>query len=98
MQDLTKFTKGQKEAMLKSLLNAKSNTIADNKLKFALMDDLAEGDKTASFGIIVCMGYAKMINIDTFGEAYREVWAKIRTTSKGDYINNSYTGGRMYLN
>jgi len=97
MQDLTKFTKGQKEAMLKSLINAKSNTTADNKLKFALMDDLAEGDKDASFGIITCMGFAKMVNVDTFGEDYRSVWAKIRTTNKGNYINNSYTGGRMYI-
>jgi len=79
MQDITKLTEGQKKAMLTSLLNGTSNTAAENKLKFALMDDLAEGDKAASFGVITCMGYAKVVNIDTFGEDYREVWAKIHT-------------------
>jgi hypothetical protein len=40
----------------------------------------------------------RMINMDTFGDSYKNCWIKIYTSSKGEYFTHAYTGGkRVYL-
>lgn len=41
----------------------------------------------------------KLVNMDTFGEVYRNNWLKVSNTDKGEFFVSSYMGGmRVYLN
>lgn len=96
------LTLGQKKALLESLEKQKSKkTPPEVKTLNDLREFFAEPVDVEEFGegfFKRCGDFIKMIDMDTFGENYRNNWVKLKETSKGEYFTSFYTGGkRIYL-
>ena len=99
--EVSNLTIGQQKFLLESLTNQKGPMTPLEKRKLNKLRDLfaeecvVDGDK--NFKRVG--GFVKMVNMDTFGDNYKNNWIKVRRTDKGEYITMLYTGNkRMYLN
>ena len=98
--DIMNYTEGQKKALLESLkaqsspmTQGEKSLLAELKEYFTTIVSTIEGLKVERLGDKV-----RILEMDTFGEDYRNRWIKLRYTSKGEFFSCYYWGNkRMYL-
>jgi hypothetical protein len=98
--DTSRFTKGQKEALLQSLSNQKSPMTRGEKALFEQLRKEAIVIVKTQSGCEFEMfeNKVRQIGMDTFGEDYRNRWIKLKESSNGVYFTASYFGNkRIYL-
>jgi hypothetical protein len=97
--NIKNLTDGQKEALLISLSNQSSPmTTGEKSLLKQLKEDAIEIVETAKGWSVQKLGNkVRQINIDTFGEDYRNCWVKLQESGKGIFFYSAYFGKRIYL-
>ena len=98
--EISKLTTGQKNALLQSLINQTSPMTSGEKSMFdQLKNDAIEIVETEKGWEVERFGNkVRQIDIDTFGEDYRNCWIQLYETSKGVFFTSSYFGNkRIYL-
>ena len=99
--NITTLTPGQREALKASLENqAAPMTPAEIRTLRALTQEEMTIEETLDGIRMERQGdKVRMIEMDTFGEDYRNRWIKIQSTEKGEYFTSYYLGNkRKYLN
>jgi hypothetical protein len=98
----TQYTLGQRKALYISLRNqACKMTDSERYLYNELRNEFSEVMDVIfaeeSKGMYILNGKAKQIQMDTFGDTYRNGWSKIKTDKDGDeYVRTAYLG-KWYL-
>lgn len=94
------LTEGQAKFLLESLERQKSKktqaeTILLNDLRERFSEVIEQG---SAKGFKRCGDYVKMINMDTFGDNYKNNWIKVKQNTKGEYFIMKYLGNkRIYI-
>ena len=93
------LTAGQKKALLISLSNQSSPmTTGEKALLKQLKEDAIEIVETAQGWPVQKLGNkVRQIDLDTFGEDYRNCWIKLQESEKGVFFYSAYFGKRIYL-
>jgi hypothetical protein len=97
------FIKGKTEAQLKALSQSlerqkSPKTPMEKEVMMLLRDMFSEKLTGKAKGYKRFGNYVKMIDMDTFGEDYRNNWIKIQESDKGEFFVHQYTGGkRVYI-
>ena len=108
MKNLNKLTKGQREELYISLKNQTSQKTNSEKLVLkelikefsnVLNDKFADKVECIEGGLFFRIGdFVKIVNMDKFGDDWRNTWVKVYESSKGEFFKMAYLGGkRTYL-
>lgn len=93
-----KFTQAQAKAIFETLHNQTSPFTPMEKLIYDKYKDQFPVRLTGEASNFERLGNkVRQIEMDKFGEDYRNCWIKVYSNSKGEYFTSKYIGKRIYI-